>query len=73
MTYIRIDVDLDEIYDEMNDYDKRIMAQWLFDEGILSKHSNPEISELDTRETYSETPLTNFGMGITDYPMKMNY
>lgn len=59
MAYIRIDVDLDQIYDEMDRHDKRIMAQWLFDEGVLCGHPNPEISELDTEETYGETELRN--------------
>jgi hypothetical protein len=48
MTYIRInvDVDLDEIYNEMDRHDKREMAEWLFDDGILSSHPNPEIRKL---------------------------
>jgi hypothetical protein len=48
MAYIRInvDVDLDEIYNEMDRNDKREMAEWLFDDGILSSHPNPEIRKL---------------------------
>jgi hypothetical protein len=48
MAYIRInvDVDLDEIYNEMDRHDKREMAEWLFDDGILSSHPNPEIRKL---------------------------
>lgn len=61
MPYIRIDIDLDEIYDEMDRHDKREMAQWLFDDGILSVHPNPEIRRLvrDPEETYGETELRN--------------
>ena len=46
MSYIRIDVDLDEIYNEMDRRDKQIMAEWLHDDGILDKHPNPEIRKV---------------------------
>ena len=46
MPYVRIDIDLDEIYSEMDRHDKREMAEWLFDDGILSSHPKPEIRKL---------------------------
>lgn len=46
MPYINLHVDLDEIYDEMDRSDKREMAKWLFDDGILQKHPNPEIRKV---------------------------
>ena len=46
MPYIRIDVDLDEIYNEMDRRDKQTMAEWLHDDGILEKHPNPEIRKV---------------------------
>ena len=46
MSYIRIDVDLDEVYNEMGREDKRTMAEWLHDDGILEKHPNPEIRKV---------------------------
>lgn len=46
MPYVRIDIDLDEIYDEMDRHDKREMASWLFDDGVLESHPNPEIRKL---------------------------
>lgn len=46
MSYIRIDIDLDEIYDEMDIHDKRQMASWLFDDGVLGSHPSPEIRKL---------------------------
>jgi hypothetical protein len=46
MPYINLHVDLDEIYDEMDRRDKREMAKWLFDDGILQKHPNPEIRQV---------------------------
>lgn len=46
MPYVRIDIDLDEIYDEMDRHDKREMASWLFDDGVLGSHPNPEIRKL---------------------------
>ena len=46
MPYVRIDIDLDEIYDEMDRHDKREMATWSFDDGVLGSHPNPEIRKL---------------------------
>lgn len=46
MPYVRIDIDLDEIYDEMDRHDKREMASWLFDDGVLGSHPNLEIRKL---------------------------
>lgn len=46
MPYIRIDIDLEKIYDEMDKHDKREMAGWLFDDGVLDSHPNPEIIKL---------------------------
>ena len=46
MSYIRIDVDLDEIYNEMDRRDKQTMAEWLHDDGILEKHPNSEIRKV---------------------------
>ena len=46
MPYIRLDVDLDDIYNEMDRHDKQTMAEWLHDDGILEKHPNPEIRKV---------------------------
>lgn len=46
MSWIRIDVDLDDIYNEMDRSDKRTMAQWLYDDDILQKHPNSEIRKV---------------------------
>jgi hypothetical protein len=46
MTYIRIDVDLDDVYNEMDREDKRTIAEWLYDDGILQSHTNPEIRKI---------------------------
>ena len=46
MAWIRINVDLDEVYDEMDRSDKRTMAQWLYEDGILESHPNPEIRKV---------------------------
>ena len=46
MTYIRIDVDLDDVYNEMDRHDKRTIAEWLYDDGILQSHTNPEIRKV---------------------------
>ena len=46
MAWIRIDVDLDDVYNEMDRRDKRDMAQWLHEDGILESHPNPEIRKV---------------------------
>ena len=46
MSWVRIDVDLDEVYNEMSRTDKRDMAEWLHEDGILGSHTNPEIRKL---------------------------
>jgi hypothetical protein len=46
MTYIRIDVDLDDVYGEMDRNDKRTIAEWLYDDGILQSHTNPELRKV---------------------------
>ena len=46
MSYINVTVDLDEVYNQMGKYDKRDMAEWLYDDGTLGKHPNPEIKKL---------------------------
>lgn len=39
MSYVRIDIDLDDIYDEMGDYEKQKMVEWLEDDGYISDKS----------------------------------
>jgi hypothetical protein len=46
MTWIRIDVDLDNVYNEMDRGDKRTMAEWLHEDGILQSHPNSEIRKV---------------------------
>lgn len=46
MAWIRIDVDLEDVYNEMDRRDKRDMAQWLHEDGILESHPNPEIRKV---------------------------
>jgi len=46
MPYLRLHVDLDEIYDDMDRSDKRQMTEWLHEDGILESHPSPEIRKL---------------------------
>jgi hypothetical protein len=46
MSWVSINVDLDDIYDEMDRYDKQKMAEWLLDDGILDDHPNHEIRKV---------------------------
>lgn len=44
MPCLRLHVDLDEIYDDMDRSDKRQMAEWLYDDGFVVT-SNTNISD----------------------------
>ena len=46
MSYVRIDVYLDEVYDQMGRSDKNNMAEWLYEDGILDTHPNVEIRKI---------------------------
>ena len=46
MSWISIDVELDEVYNTMDRRDKQTMAEWLHDDGILESHTNVEIRKL---------------------------
>jgi hypothetical protein len=46
MSSVRIYVDLDDVYDEMDRRDKSNMAQWLYEDGIFESHTNPEIRKM---------------------------
>ena len=54
MPYLRLHVDMDEIYNDMDRSDKRDMAEWLYDDGTLGKHPNPEIRRLVRGEEESQ-------------------
>lgn len=61
MAWIRVDVDLDDVYSEMNREDKRTMAEWLYDDGTLGGHPNPEVRRLvrGEEESLGEFELRN--------------
>jgi len=46
MSSIRVYVDLDNVYDEMDRHDKKTIAEWLYEDGILDTHPNPEIRKM---------------------------
>lgn len=54
MPYVNIHIDLDDFYDDMDRSDKRTMAEWLYDDGILGKHPNPEIRKIVRGEEESQ-------------------
>jgi hypothetical protein len=59
MPYINVHVDLDDIYDTMSSSDKRDIAEWLHEDGILHKHPNPEIRKIvrGDEESFDEKEL----------------
>jgi hypothetical protein len=46
MSSIRVYVDLDNVYDEMDRHDKKTIAEWLHEDGVLDNHPNPEIRKM---------------------------
>lgn len=46
MPYVNIHIDLDDFYNDMDRSDKRDMAEWLYEDGILESHPNTEIRRL---------------------------
>ena len=54
MSYINVTVDLDEVYNQMGKYDKRDMAEWLYEDGILDTHPNSEIRKMVRGEEDSQ-------------------
>ena len=59
MPYINVHVDLDDIYDDMSNTDKRDLAEWLHEYGILHIHQNHEIRRLvrGEEESFDEKEL----------------
>ena len=54
MPYIRIDVDLDDVYNEMDRHDKKTIAEWLHEDGVLETHPNPEIRKFARGDNESQ-------------------
>ena len=46
MSSVRVYIDLDDVYDEMDRRDKMNMAQWFYEDGILDTHTNPDMKKL---------------------------
>lgn len=41
MSYISIDIDLDEIYDQLSNREKKELANWLTDDGFIENKQVP--------------------------------
>jgi hypothetical protein len=61
MAWINVDVDIDDIWDGMSLGDKRVMSEWLHDDGILQSHPNPEIQRIviGDDESFDEREFKN--------------
>ncbi len=59
MSYISIDIDLDDIYDEMSRYDKEKFAEWLKEDDILSDDDNEITNETIFRLPSNATLMEN--------------
>jgi hypothetical protein len=59
MSYISIDIDLDDIYDEMSTYDKEKFATWLKEDGILTEDEDEIFNETIFRLPVNATLMEN--------------
>jgi len=61
MSWISIDVDLDDVYSEMSRYDKEKMAEWLMEDDILESHPSQNVRLLirGQEESLGEEQLRN--------------
>lgn len=59
MSYISIDIDLDDIYDEMSRYDKEKFATWLKEDGILTGDEDEIFNETIFRLPVNATLMEN--------------
>jgi hypothetical protein len=61
MSWISVQVDLDDVYDEMGIYEKEKMAEWLMEDGILENHPNNDVRKVvrGTKESFGEEQLRN--------------
>ena len=51
MSYVNINVDLSEIYSDLSDYDKRELAEYLIEDGVVSSLvPNPDTSSYNEEE-----------------------
>jgi hypothetical protein len=59
MSWISIDVDLDDVYRNMDRSDKRTMVEWLDEDGYLEKEDEPLCGGLVAKkqETYDDKVL----------------
>lgn len=59
MSSIRVYVDLDDVYYEMDRRDKQNIAEWLYEDGVLESHPNSEIRKIvrGNEESFGEKEL----------------
>ena len=74
MSWIRINVDLDDVYSEMSLSDKRNMVEWLYEDGIFGSHPNPGIISLvrGEQESFGEKELRDNLSKIWDSYFQMS-
>jgi hypothetical protein len=51
MPYIRVDIDLDEVYDDLSSSEKNSLVDWLKEDGYIE---GPETNDFPPSETYKD-------------------
>jgi hypothetical protein len=69
MSYISIDIDLDDIYREMGRYEKSRMAEWLEDDGYLIRESEGHDIPSNTSSLESQFHDKLIGLSSKFYSM----
>ena len=59
MSWISVNIDLDDLWDGMDRNDKKNMAEWLYKDGIFGSHPNSDIRSLirSKEESFGEKEL----------------
>jgi hypothetical protein len=59
MSWVSVNVDLEDVYSEMNRRDKQMMSEWLYEDDILQSHTNPDIRKVvrGDKESQGESEL----------------
>lgn len=74
MSWISVNIDLDDVWDGMDRNDKKNIAEWLYEDGIFGSHPNPDIRSLirSEEESFGEKELRDNLSKIGDSYFQMS-
>jgi hypothetical protein len=72
MSWISIDVDLDDVYDNMGDYDRKKMVNWLEDDGYTTIITKSEGHDIPPTTSLLESQFHDKLIGLSSKFYSMN-